>query len=148
MVITKGKEKAITKEQVARSPGLRLEAQLPAWPEASHASNVTAINRSLMIVRVCVAKIITSFYVRLPTTFELVTMILIELCTLGPHQDLWQNREDIVQAFPASQAAPECSSKASADFKVGVERCQSSHFDNFATSAFVVVVASAIMQFS
>ena len=51
-VITKKKEKVITKEQVARSPGLRLEAQLPAWPEASHASNVTAINRSLMIVRV------------------------------------------------------------------------------------------------
>ena len=53
-VITKKKEEAITKKQVARSPGLRLEAQLPAWPEASHASNVTAINRSLMIVRVCV----------------------------------------------------------------------------------------------
>ena len=53
-VITKKKEKVITKKQVARSPGLRLEAQLPAWPEASHASNVTAINRSLMIVRVCV----------------------------------------------------------------------------------------------
>ena len=51
-VITKKKEEAITKKQVARSPGLRLEAQLPAWPEASHASNVTAINRSLMIVRV------------------------------------------------------------------------------------------------
>ena len=94
MVITKKeKEKVITKEQVARSPGLRLEAQLPAWPEASHASNVTAINRALMIVRVCVAEIITSFYVRLPTTFELVTMILVELCTIGPHHDLWQNRE-------------------------------------------------------
>ena len=62
--ITKEKEKVITKEQVARSPGLRLEAQLPAWPEASHASNVTAINQALMIVRVCVAGIITSFYVK------------------------------------------------------------------------------------
>ena len=64
MVITKEKEKVIMEEQVARSPGLRLEAQLPAWPEASHASNVTAINWSLMIVCVCVAEIITSFYVK------------------------------------------------------------------------------------
>ena len=53
-VITKEKENVITKKQVARSPGLRLEAQLPRWPEASHASTVTAINRSLMIASPCV----------------------------------------------------------------------------------------------
>ena len=145
MVITKEKERVITKEQVARSPGLRLEAQLPAWPEASHASNVTAINRALMIVRVCVAEIITSFYVRLPTTFELVTMIRIELCTISPHQDLWQNRENIVPAFPASQLSaaqkrPQTSKAESSNVKVPTL--------TILQHLVSLYIASAIMQFS